>query len=76
MFEQSAYTLEIVTRRGRLYITVWQDGEMALANRSLCSYAPLVAGLVLADTEGTDDPNYQGLGDRWQLFAVSEDELL
>lgn len=75
MFEQSAYTAEIVTRRDRLYITVWQDGEMVLSNRSLCSYAPLVNGLVLADTEGTDDPIYEGLGARWQLFVVSPDEL-
>lgn len=70
----SAYSVEILTRRGRLYITVWQDAAIILSNRYLAAYAPLVKGFVLADTEGTDDPVYEGLGARWQLlFAEAAD---
>jgi hypothetical protein len=65
-----AYTIDINTLRGELYISVWQAGTYVLRNRALRSYAPVGFGLQLADTEGTEDPVYTGLGARWVLLGL------
>lgn len=64
-----AYTVEIDSRREGLYLTLWRAGEYVLYNRSLRAYAPVGFGLILTDTEGTDDPTYDGLGIRWLLMV-------
>lgn len=65
-----SHTLEINTRRGSLYLTLWRGDAFVLHNRVLRSYAPVDYGLQLVDTEGTDEPQYEGLGSRWQLLAL------
>lgn len=65
-----AYTADINTFNGGLYISVWQAGEYVLRNRALRSYAPVGFGLQLVDTEGTEDPEYSGLGSRWLLMGL------
>jgi hypothetical protein len=67
-----AYTADIESLRGNLYISVWQGGAYVLRNRALRSYAPVGFGLQLADTAGTDDPEYAGLGSRWILLGLEE----
>lgn len=66
------YTVDISTLLGELYISIWQAGAYVLRNRALRSYAPVGFGLQLADTEGTDDPVYSGLGSRWVLLGLQE----
>lgn len=70
VLNDTAYTVDIDTRRNELYISIWQAGSYVLRNRALRSYAPVGFGLQLADSEGTDDPVYTGLGDRWVLLGL------
>lgn len=65
-----AHTIDVISRRGRLYISVWRAGTYLLRNRALLSYAPVGFGLQLVDTEGTEDPVYTGLGSRWVLLGL------
>lgn len=73
MLNGSAYTVDISTRRDRLYASIWMDGAYVLHNRALVSYAPIGFDLQLADTEGLDDPLSSGLGSRWKLFGLSNE---
>jgi len=66
----TAYTVDVNTLRGELYISVWQDGSYVLRNRALRSYAPVGFNLQMVDAEGTDDPQYTGLGARWFLMGL------
>lgn len=34
------------------------------------AYLPFVGNLAFIDTQGTDDPNYSGLGDRFKLVYL------
>lgn len=68
-----AYTIDINTLRDELYISVWQAGSYVLRNRALRSYSPVGFGLQLADTDGTDDPVYTGLGTRWVLLGLQDE---
>ena len=61
------YAIDIVTRRGRLYITVRVNGETIARNRSLLSFAPIEGDLLLVDNDGNSDPNWQQLGQRFLL---------
>lgn len=66
----ASYTIDVETRRERLYITVWNEEGRVLSNRALLSYAPVGFGLQLVDTLGTEDPVYTGLGSRWLLQGL------
>lgn len=68
-----AYTVDVETLRGALYISIWRAGEYVLRNRALRSYAPVGFGIQLVDTEGTEDPEYSGLGSRWLLMGLELD---
>lgn len=61
------YALDIVTRRGKLYITVRVNGETIARNRSLLSFVPIEGDLMLVDNSGNSDPTYQQLGQRFLL---------
>lgn len=39
------------------------------------SYLPFLGDLAFTDTQGTDDPVYTGLGDRWRLLYFEASEL-
>lgn len=67
------YRIEIETRRGRLYASVDVGGEPVIRNRVLRAYAPIGYGLQLVDVEGTEDPHYDGLGERWFLMVDSDE---
>lgn len=73
MLDEVAHTLTIETRLGDLYLTLWRAGEYVLHNRVLRSFAPVGYGLQLVDSEGEEDPRYEGLGARW-LLLVQGDE--
>lgn len=63
----NVYIIDIVTRRGRLYITVRVNGVTVSRNRALLSYAPIEGDLMLVDNAGNSDPTYQQLGQRFLL---------
>lgn len=67
-----AYTIDVDTRLEDIYISVFQEGEYVLRNRALRAYAPVGFDLQLADTLGTDDPVYNGLGSRWLLMGLQQ----
>jgi hypothetical protein len=70
MLNGSAYTVDVETRLEELYISIWRGGAYVLRNRALRSYAPVGFDLQLVDTEGTEDPEYSGLGLRWRLLGL------
>lgn len=72
MLNNTAYTVDVDSMRGELYVSVWRAGEYVLRNRALRSYAPVGFGLQLVDSEGTEDPVYTGLGTRWFLLGLEE----
>lgn len=37
-------------------------------------YAGFVGNLLFMDTQGSDDPSYEGLGDRWTLVYLTAEE--
>ena len=37
-------------------------------------YAGFVGNLIFIDTQGGDDPSYEGLGDRWTLVYLTAEE--
>ncbi len=39
-------------------------------------YWGFVGGLVMVDTQGNSDPDYSGLGNRWQLIYLDQSEVL
>ena len=63
----NVYAIDIVTRRGKLYITVRVNGETIAGNRALLSYAPIEGDLMLVDNTGNSDPDWQQLGQRFLL---------
>ena len=65
---ESNFDIEINLRRGNLYISVWRDNVSQIHNRVLRSYAPMVDGFMMVDTEGTQDPTYEQLGSRFLLM--------
>lgn len=67
-----SYTIDVDTRLENIYISIFQDGEYVLRNRALRAYAPVGFDLQLADTLGTDDPIYTGLGSRWLLMGLEQ----
>jgi len=67
-----SYTIDVDTRLENIYISIFQDGEYVLRNRALRAYAPVGFDLQLADTLGTDDPVYTGLGSRWLLMGLEQ----
>jgi len=70
MLNETAYTIDVDSMRGDLYISVWRAGAYVLRNRALRSYAPVGFDLQLIDSQGTEDPEYTGLGERWFLFGL------
>lgn len=68
----ATYTIEVDTLLENIYISVIQGGQYVLRNRALRAYAPVGFGLQLADTLGTDDPVYTGLGSRWLLMGLQQ----
>lgn len=75
ILDSTAYTIEVLTRNDRLYVTIWAEAQRILANRFLACYAPLIREFVLIDLDGTEDPVYNGLGTRWLLAFAEESDL-
>lgn len=76
-------TLRIYQRSTGLYIDIgvadlWiAQGVICLNGNRLVRYPYLgfSGELFFADTKGSDDPTYNGLGDRFQLFYATADEM-
>ena len=39
-------------------------------------YAGFIGNLIFIDTQGSDDPSYEGLGDRWTLVYLTAEEYV
>lgn len=73
----------ILTDCGSLYIDVYVSGSLIIggvvcqnANRIVRDvYLGFVGDLAFFDTQGTADPDYTGLGDRWILTYLTPDDL-
>lgn len=68
--------LDIQQRTTGLYMTVWLDGTIVVAG-IICQdrnwivrhpYIGMPGDLAFADTQGTSDPTYDGLGTRYVLI--------
>ena len=66
--ENAVNTITIESRNGNLYLSLSQNGERVIINRALKSFAPMGYGLQLVDLEGAEDPTYDKLGTRFQLW--------
>lgn len=66
--DETNYDAEVSLRRGGLYLSVWRDGTNLMNNRVMRSYAPMVDGFIMVDTEGVQDPTYEQLGTRFLLM--------
>lgn len=67
-----------------LYLTLWVEDALIYQN-ALCSIGSVINGsevlgfsgaLYFVDNKGKDSPQWEELGDRWQLYYVSPDETL
>jgi hypothetical protein len=70
VLNDESYTIDVETRLENIYISIFRAGAYVLRNRALRAYAPVGFDLQLADTLGTDDPEYTGLGSRWLLMGL------
>ncbi len=78
-----ACTLDVVQNAYGLFMTVAVAG-VAVASGVIClnlnrivrfAYLGFVGDFVFADTQGTEDPVYTGLGARWQLLYLEAADL-
>ena len=75
-------TLRLFSRDGRLYSDLAVDQTVIwsgficrhLVGLKLYGYLAFRGQLVLVDTQGEDDPQWPGLGTRWQLVYLEEGE--
>lgn len=78
-----ACTLDVFQTTFGLFITVYVGATLIVAtvicenvNRIVRStYLGFSGDLVFLDTQGAEDPNYVGLGSRFQLLYLFPDEL-
>lgn len=76
-------TLNVYTLSTGLFIDVLING-IAVISGVLClnqvrtvrdAYLGFVGDLIFTDTQGTNDPDYTGLGSRYQLIYLEADDL-
>lgn len=78
-----AVSLSIYQQAYGLYVDVYLDNALVIAgviawnlNRIVRSlYLGLVGDFTFVDTQGSSDPVYTGLGDRYQLVYLEEADL-
>lgn len=66
-----------------LFVDLYVGNELIIAgvvaqnqNRIVrYAYLGFVGDLVFVDTQGSDNPNFTGLGTRWLLFYLTSEEL-
>lgn len=68
------YGITVCARRGGLYATVSINDEVVTRNRVMRSFAPFEGNLMIVDTSGVTDPNWEDLGQRYRLFWWQTDE--
>lgn len=77
---EQACTLKVGQRSGNVYVDLYVNnspivtGALARDRVGLTrhDYLPFKGELLFVDTHGTDDPQYTGFGDRWQLLYLYE----
>lgn len=76
-------TLQLRQKGARLYIDLDVSGTPVMGG-AICSdrtnvkqfkTMPFRGGLYFVDTKGRDAPQFEGLGTRWVLMYLSEEEL-
>ena len=74
--------IHVYTRGERLYMDLEAEGVTVFSGSLCCNrvnckfagYLPFKGGLYFVDNLGEEPPRYDGLGSRWSLLFVSEDE--
>ena len=76
--------MRIYQKSTGLYIDVENDNVPVITG-ALCRnrvltirqpYLPFVGDLIFVDTQGAEDPEYSGLGERWLLVYLTPDEVV
>ena len=75
--------LDVRQLRYGLFMTVYKDDALVVAgvichDRCLIirsAYFGFSGDFMFADTQGSSDPDYTGLGDRWELVWLDPSEL-
>ena len=68
----------------KLYVDLYVGNDLIVAgviaqnqNRIVrYAYYGFIGDLVFVDTQGSEDPNFAGLGTRWLLFYLTAEELI
>lgn len=68
--DEARYDAEVNLRRDCLYLSLWRNNVNLMHNRVMRSYAPMVDGFIMIDTEGVQDPTYEQLGTRFLLMKA------
>lgn len=67
------WSITLETRLGNIYISLsTKDGDV-ISNRVCRDRVSVGGGFVFVDTEGKQDPIYDGLGVRYLLLNITED---
>jgi len=68
--------LDVMQRRTGVFMDVWQNNNLVVSN-AICltntfivraPYLGLPGDFAFIDMQGSDDPDYTGLGSRWLLY--------
>lgn len=80
---QQSCQLNVYQKSTGLYIDIFKDGE-ALLIGVLCresvrlvlqAYLGFIGDLAFMDTQGSEDPKFDGLGSRWVLMYLEASDL-
>lgn len=77
-------TVRVLTRGDYLYLDVLNEdtpiilGQLIVSNANLLpsGLTNFVGNFRMVDTNGNADPEYIGLGERWQLLYLSDEDLI
>ena len=73
VINNSRWAVQLLTRLGRLYATVGNDEDGVIVRNRVCLDRIFITrNLVFVDQAGSQDPEYSGLGNRYQLVWTDE----
>ena len=87
VLEGVSCTIKLHQRTTGLYMDMWVNDVLAFAGVLCLNITKIVrydyiraesgfkGELFFADMQGTNDPSYDGLGDRFSLFYLTSDEI-
>ena len=84
ILDTQEFVIHVYTRGERLYMDLEADGTTVFTGSLCCNrvnckfagYLPFRGGLYFIDNLSEEHPRHEGLGARWSLLFVSEDEIV